>query len=135
MIMLYLNYLAPIIINLLFLPLLWWSGESIVTIAVATINVVFIPIYLLIVTNIIAKKLSIYRFIIFLLLMIVSAFFGTLTNYFNWGITTGHLLNPDSETLLILKVQFIISVGVILVGWIAISICKLIKMFIHKLKR
>jgi hypothetical protein len=37
-------------------------------------------------------------------------------SYFNWGITTGYLKKPDPATIGILKMEYIISLIVIIVG-------------------
>jgi hypothetical protein len=46
---------------------------------------------------------------------------------FNWGISTGILTTPDSETVIIIKSQIYTSTIIILVGWIILSLIKKVR--------
>jgi len=113
---------------ILWLVTAWFFEDStIATIFEMIINVFFVPGYLIILnTDYIMesqkKHLNIYLlFIISSIAVFISNFF----HYFNWGITSGYLLRPDSETVyirnLIIKINFIT-----LIVWLVIIQVKLL---------
>lgn len=116
--MVWVYYLIPIGVHLLFLPFLFWgNNQSIVSLVEIIIGTIIIPIYLLIVSIKIVSEISTGKFTLFLLVMIGVATAGIFTSYFNWGITTGNLLKPDSETVLIMQIQIFVSSAIVIVGW------------------
>jgi hypothetical protein len=117
--MLWMYYLIPIGVHLLFLPF-WYLGNQTqnVSIAEMAVGAIIIPIYLIIVSAKLLNEVIISKCTILLLLMLLVAIAGIIVSYFNWGISTGNLLEPDSVTILILKYQMIASSVIITVGWI-----------------
>ncbi len=103
--MYYLLNFTPFLINILALPLLCNYGHEIAICKFDlydiqfTFIVFFVPIYLL-VLNIIAvnkKKKKIGTCILTMCLVIFS---NALLRYIDWGLSSGLLLNPDSETIM-----------------------------------
>ena len=64
------------------------------------------------------------NFFLVLFIMLVVTIFGILIHYFNWGITTGNLLKPDSATVLIIKSEILIASIIVIVGWIVAYMIK-----------
>lgn len=107
-------YLLPLIENILMLPLyvcceVWWKISIIQIIT----NTIIIPLYMVFVLSAIIKKFNIGRLILSLFIILVCI----ILHYINWGIHTGYLLNPDSETIYILKCEIIISFFIVIVGY------------------
>lgn len=113
-----LSYLIPIVIHLLFLPLLFVENIAADACLVEMIiGTVVIPIYLIIISLKFTDKINVKNFATILLLIENVAIIGILISYFNWGISSGHLFSPDSETVYLLKWQMNISSIIIIVGW------------------
>lgn len=121
----WLYYLIPIAVHILFLPF-WFMGKGTGNTALIelVVGALIIPIYLIIISFKFVDKISMGRFVTVLLLMIGITVIGNLISYCNWGISTGKLLTPDSETVLIAKMQIIISIIVVSIGWIIASLIK-----------
>ena len=117
-------YLIPIVIHLLFLPF-WFLAEggtlSLIEILIGTVG---IPIYLIFVSYKLVDDLDAGNFFLVLFIMLVVTIFGILIHYFNWGITTGNLLKPDSATVLIIKSEILIASIIVIVGWIVAYMIK-----------
>lgn len=119
-----LYYLIPISIQLILLPF-WFIDEDIIVSWIGlAIGAIVTPIYLIIISFKFIDKISAKSFLGMLLLMIGIAILVCLLNYFNWGLSTGNLLSPDSETALIIKIQMVVSSAIIMVGWIITFIIK-----------
>ena len=121
-------YLIPVIVHLMFLP--FWlldipsassAGVSLIELLLGTL---VIPIYLIIISYKYLNKVSIGKFLYFLLLMISLTLLGHIISYFNWGISTGNLWNPDSETVHIIMMQITTSLIIIILGWIIACLIK-----------
>ena len=56
--------------------------------------------------------------------MISLTLLGHIISYFNWGISTGNLWNPDSETVHIIMLQITTSLIIIILGWIIACLIK-----------
>lgn len=118
-------YLIPIVIHLMFLPF-WFLPQkgATVTLLEMVMGTIVIPVYLIIINFKFADKINMGKFTILLLLMIGITVAGHLIGYFNWGISTGNLFSPDSETLLIIRMQIIASTIIVTVGWIIVCLVK-----------
>lgn len=121
----WLYYLIPLGAHILFLPF-WYLEKTPGTISTIEIVVgtILIPIYLLIVSAKLLNEVSISRFVGFLLAMLLTTTVGHLIGYFNWGISTGNILNPDSITIFIIKYQMMTSSIIITVGWLVACLVK-----------
>lgn len=118
------HYIIPIIIHLIFLPFWVLDKNGIVALVEIFIGTVIIPVYLIIISTKSFSDLGINKFFILLATMLFVETTGIIIEYFNWGIVTGNLLKPDSETVLIVKIQMIISSIIIIVGWFIIGLIK-----------
>lgn len=107
----------PIMIHLIFLPLLFFESSGEISLAEIFTETIIIPIYLIIVSYKLLEHFSVSKFFAMLLLILVVTIFGIVISYFNWGITTGNLLNPDNETIYIIHWQMIIASVIVIVGW------------------
>ncbi len=56
--------------------------------------------------------------------MLVITILCIIIDYFNWGISTGDLLKPDSETVLIIKLEMIVASIIVTISWIAVYVIK-----------
>lgn len=123
-IVMWLYYLVPIAIQLILLPFWFIDKGAIVSLIGLAIGAVMTPIYLIIISFKFVEKISAGSFVGILLLMIGIAILACLINYFNWGLSAGNLLSPDSETVLIIKMQMVVSSAIVIVGWIVAFIIK-----------
>jgi hypothetical protein len=80
------------------------------------VNVFGLPYLLLKINYRLSLKYRQQDFIFNTLLIIILSLIGHGFSYFNWGITTGYLKKPDPATIGILKMEYIISLIVIIVG-------------------
>lgn len=124
--MFWLYYLIPIGIHVLFFPFLCFAENSstISMIEMAT-GTIFIPIYLIFISEKLLSGLNIIKCITILLLMLLITVTGIFVSYLNWGILTGYLFKPDSITVLLIKYQVIISSVIITLGWIVVCLAKI----------
>lgn len=70
------------------------------------------------------EKISIGRILALFFIMLVIVILGSLMVYFNWGISTGFLWKPDSETILLTKIQIYFSAIIVTIGWVIACIIK-----------
>lgn len=121
----WLYYVIPIIVHIFCLPF-WFIEKNPGNTAIfeMILGMLIIPMYLIIISFKYITIFNLGNFFKMLFLMIGIVVLGNLIFYFNWGISTGKLLAPDSETILILKYQMIISSCILLVGWIIIFLIK-----------
>ena len=112
----WLYYLIPIAIHLLFLPFWFLDKNGIVSLIEMFVCTIAIPIYLVIVSYKFLDDFSTSKFFLMSLSMLVVTLLGIVISYFNWGISTANLLTPDSETILIMQIQMIISSTIVIVG-------------------
>lgn len=117
-------YLIPIVIHLLFLPFWFLDKNGTLSLAEMFICTVAIPIYLIIVSGKFLGDFSTCRFLLMLLVMLAVTLFGIAMFYFNWGISTANLFTPDSETVLIMQMQIIVSSAIVIVGWAIVCFIK-----------
>jgi len=84
---------------------------------ISLINLLIIPVYMLFANcklvkfNSIHKRFSCYLWMIFLVAT------GHILEYYFWGVRTGGLLNPDSETLLIMSYKFKFAICIVSSIW------------------
>ena len=121
-------YLIPVIVYLMFLPFWLLDLPSVSSAGVSLIELLLgtlvIPIYLIIISYKYLNKVSIGKIIYFLLLIISLTLLGHIISYFNWGISTRNLWNPDSETVHIIMLQIMTSLIIIILGWIMACLIK-----------
>lgn len=106
-------YLLPIIRNGLTLPLCGYYEDWKIFLVQMVTNAIITPIYMVFAVSMIIKKFNIGVLILSLLVILV----GIMVLYISWGITTGYILKPDSETILLLKYQILISFAIFIVGY------------------
>lgn len=111
----FINFLPVIVFHLILLPI--WLVPSLwgVTIVSQIVTTLFLPYFLIeLNTNhnlIRGKKL----FIINWLLVSISTLVSFSLSYLNWGLASGGILNPDSETILILRWELTSSIILIFI--------------------
>lgn len=113
----WLYYLVPIAIHLLFLPFWFLDRNGTLSLVEMFIGTIVIPIYLIVVGYKSPGDINTSRFWLILIVILVVTLLGIAISYFNWGISTGNLLKPDSETVLIMQIQIIVSSAIVIVGW------------------
>ena len=84
-------------------------------------NSMVTPIYLLIINRPTYTMGNIIK--IFAMAMVITL--NIIISYVNWGIESNKLYQPDSETILVLKTEFLIGIVILIVG---ISIIHFIKL-------
>lgn len=115
-------YLLPIVIHLLFLP--FWLLDVDISIIEILVGTFIVPVYLIAVFGIKMSRFSPGKFILMLIIILAITNLGIAIDYFNWGIVTGYLLKPDSETVYLTKLQMNIASIIVIIGWIIMSIIK-----------
>ena len=114
-------YLIPIVIHLFFLPFWFLAKDGTLSLIEIFIGTVVNPVYLIFVSY---KLLDTGRFFFVLFVMLVVTILGIVIHYFNWGITTGNLLKPDSATVLIIRSEILIASIIVIVGWTVVYMIK-----------
>ena len=76
------------------------------------------PIYLIIIDYKLCGKLSLGNAIIWWFFMLFIVLIGQSIHYIYWGLSSGNLMKPDSETVLILQLAIITSTIILTAGWI-----------------
>ena len=117
-------YLIPIVVHLIFLPFLFLERNGEISLIEIFVGTIVVPIYLVIVSYKFLDDFSMSKFFSILLIIIVVTLLGIAISYFNWGITTGNLLKPDSETIHITNWQMIIASIIVTAGWIVAYMIK-----------
>lgn len=118
-------YILPIIFHIALLPF-WFLEKStgITALVQLALGGLVTPIYLIILNFTSVDNTNLGKLIIQLILMIVITGIGILISYFNWGISTGNLLTPDSETIHIIHLEIIISSFIVMLGWVILTIIR-----------
>lgn len=80
------------------------------------LNLFFIPILLLFLNFRFKSWKNTTFFIISLALMLGMSYIGNKISFFSWGISTGLLNNPDTETLVIVHFEILVSSVLILIS-------------------
>lgn len=117
-------YFIPIVVHLIFLPFLFSEGSGGIMLVEIFVGTILAPIYLVIVSYNRLEHFSMSKFFPALLIILTATILGILMIYFNWGIVTGNLLKPDSETIHITNWQIIIASMIAIVGWIIVYMIK-----------
>ena len=96
------DFLPIAIIHICFLPL--WFNKNISFMTKLTsiemgFSIILLPLYLLIFNFIYSVKSKQVNFLPNIGLMLLAAILGNCLYYFNWGISSGNLFSPDSETI------------------------------------
>ena len=108
------NLSVSVCISLLMLPL-WFSKnlvDSSIQIVVSTIG---LPLVLIILNLFLLFKSRRKSFLLLYLVVPVSCLLSQLIGYIGWGISTGGLLCPDWETVILTAFLSMVSVGFSLV--------------------
>lgn len=115
----FLNFFPVFVFHLILLPVwllsdlfpsLW--GVAIVSQIVTTVGLPYFLLEINMNYNLIRGKKV---FIINWLLVSISTFVSFSLSYLNWAFVSGMILNPDSETILIIQWEFAISIVLILI--------------------
>jgi hypothetical protein len=118
--MLYLyNLLIPVVIGLVFLPFWYIKDFTLLPGLQILANVVLLPIILVIMDSILFLRGKVGSYFILYLIIPFACLIGQLFSYFNWGISTGNLMRPDNETLMLAKYLVIIAIGI---SWFLLAI-------------
>lgn len=121
-------YIIPIIVHISLLPVHFIDGNRGYTeLAEAALGIIIVPIYLIIVSLKFTKRDCFKSYISQLLIMFVISVIGNIISYVNWGISTGNLLCPDSETVLLTRLQIITALSIIVIIWSVVCIVIKIK--------
>ena len=79
-------YLIPIVIHLIFLPLLFLERNGEISLIEIFVGTIVVPIYLVIVSYKLLDHFSMSKFFSMLLIILVVTILGIVISYFNWGI-------------------------------------------------
>lgn len=110
-------YLIPIVLHLIFL-LFWFRNQNAeIALIEMFVGTIAVPIYLIIVSYKLLYHFSINSFLPMLSIILAVTILGIVISYFNWGITTGNLLKPDSGTIHLTKLQIMIASIIVIIGW------------------
>jgi hypothetical protein len=117
-----------IIISLYGLFQYLWFTFNYYTLVELLLTGIIIPIIIsyILIKHSISYEVKLYYYILPLIQIIIVS---NLYNYLNWGIWSGNLLRPDSETLEIVQTVFITSLLLVL------SICSLYSILHYFLKK
>ena len=109
------SVMIAIITNLLFLP--FWYFEDLVILPgiQLLVNTILLPVTLVALNVYWFVKRKIDYFPMLYLVVPLACLASGLSMYFIWGIVTGHFFSPDEETIIVVTVMLIISVGVSLI--------------------
>lgn len=110
-------YIIPIVVHICLLPIHFIDCRGYTELAEAVLGIIVVPLYLIIVSLKFTKRGCFKNYILRLLIMFVISIIENIISYVNWGICTGQLLCPDSETILLYKLQIIIALSIIVVIW------------------
>ncbi len=116
--------LIPIVSQFLFLPFWFFDDNGIVSLLEITVCTVVFPVYLVVIYCKFSDCFSMLRAFQILFVMLVITLIDSAVYYFNWGISTSNLLTPDSSTMLIMRIQIIISLAIVIIGWIIVFFVK-----------
>lgn len=113
------NFLPIIFFHLILLPI-WllvnvFEELWVVTILSSIGTTIIIPFFQVVINGWFNIKCNNYRFIKNWTIISISTLLSHVLNYMNWGISSQSLLKPDSETLLILKWEIIISLLIVFI--------------------
>lgn len=130
--MYYLLSLAPVFINAVLQPL-WYYGNKYGFCSIGKssgyqglLNIFIFPIFLIILNIYFITKHEVKWYISILLILLVIVINSALA-YFGWGISTGHLLNPDAETIMV--VIYINTLLPIIISVLGMGIFGIINLF------
>ena len=121
-------YIIPIIVHISLLPVHFIDGKTGYTgLVEAALGIIIIPVYLTIVSLKFTNRVCFKSYILQLLIMFVVSVIGNIISYVNWGISSGNLLCPDSETVLLIRLQIITALSIIVVIWSLVCMVMKIK--------
>ena len=121
-------FIVPLIVALVFHPIWRFSRKGFsepntaVALITMTLNFVIIPTYLVIMTKIATK--NDLHLALCIILSIVVLYGSICIQYWNWGIATGMLKNPDSSTILVYKLETIVSSIILGIGLFIVAVTK-----------
>lgn len=104
-------YLVPLLFHLLCTPI-WYLDISMtvwiwLSLFEKFVGILIIPVYL----SILSIKKPLFEKTFFqVCILILLCCVGPFIEYLNWGISTGWFFTPDSETVLIIKMEILISI-------------------------
>lgn len=131
--MYYLLSFSPNLVNVILL-LLWYFGAkyNFCSIGKASdyqglLNVFIVPLFLVILNIYFINKKKVNWYVSIVLILLVIVINGAIM-YLNWGLSTGNLLNPDSETVMVaIYVNTMLPIIIAVLGMGIFGIVNLIK--------
>ena len=123
--------LIPVLVAFAFHPLWLISFKGTVgtgtAVAVAlltmALNTVFTPLYLIVIIGFFALKRNLVLSL-GIVISFVSLHLSIYLQFWNWGVATGGLNNPDSSTSMVFLIERVVSSIILLVGMISLYITK-----------
>lgn len=122
------NLAIAMVVSLSLLPFWYMENPILVPGIQAVVNILILPIVLVVLNVTMFIKGKIGSFITLYVIIPLACLAGETCAYLNWGISTGNLLYPDEETILIMTFFSAASVGLaILLLGISNFILKVLK--------
>ena len=128
----FINFVPIILIHILFLIFeLLFKADSITELI---FDAIVIPIYLVVINILYCIKHNKNILKINLILMVLSSITGIFFSYFNWGITTKLIFNPDLDTIFVYNNIVIINLILIITFSLGFQLVIFLKNWIKKSK-
>lgn len=105
------NAIIAVISSFIFLPV-WLSGTINATPIQIIFNLIILPVILCGLNVILFLKGKLKSFNTLYFIMPIACILGELIGYLNWGISTGNLLKPDGETIMLTK-YFVLASAIV----------------------
>lgn len=117
-------YFIPLATHIALFPFWKLDKNGDLALAELIISGILTPIYLAILSYHYLVKWSFLKALYLWMICLVLCIAGIFMVYANWGLSTCNFMSPDSETVYILKLDVLISVIILIIGWIAVFIMK-----------
>lgn len=114
----------PILVHIICLLLGLWIKPGDLSMIEFVFDTIIVPIYLIVINYKLVTKVALTKIVGYLILMMVVILAGHGIHYLNWGISTGYLTTPDSATVHLFQITVLISLVILIIGWIAVFVIK-----------
>ncbi len=114
----------PILIHIICLLLGLWIKPGDLSMIEFVFDTIIVPIYLIVINYKLVTKVALPKIVGYLIFMMVVILAGHGIHYLNWGISTGYLTTPDSATVHLFQITVLISLVILIIGWIAVFVIK-----------
>lgn len=114
----------PILVHIICLLLGLWIKPGDLSMIEFVFDTIIVPIYLIVINYKLVTKVALPKIVGYLILMMVVILAGHGIHYLNWGISTGYLTTPDSATVHLFQITVLISLVILIIGWIAVFVIK-----------